>query len=54
MILRYKGGVLNWETTSWRGNLPQTIGEQLAQKPQSWSAQSFTQMKQRQKRSGKS
>ena len=28
---------------SWRGNLPQTIGERLVQKPQSCSARSFTQ-----------
>ena len=43
MKLRYKGGILNWKKTSWRGNLLQTIAEQLVQKPQSFSEQSFTQ-----------
>ena len=37
--IRIQGGILNWEISSWRGNLPQTIGEQLVQKPQSCSAQ---------------
>ena len=42
-LYKDKGSISNWNKTSWRGNLPQTIGQQLVQKPQSCSAQSFTQ-----------